>query len=457
MIPLSVLTGLVQGIVGVYWIMTAGSLIYREYYSVNLWVVAACCVFFAACPLPNICMFRTNGPAIFSALLFPFGLLIESMDPVEILTVLGIVLIFGLQVRGQNGAKFQQFSNMNCPYASKWYQRVSMNILWVFIPVMFIGQYCCHAIYGGLNLLGVSVLEYFLFQGTFLVFTVTQVNSMLKMGNANVQVAGLKQNVHTNSNQLLPTGSNTWQPAPRHFNMNQLDTVPQLRLNGIPEDVGLIPQNADVPMHNFFVKKQYVLKQVGVWWAYWPLFAGIYLLVILGVYQHGGLFGLFDKFSCQLMLSGLLLAAFWLQQNHATNPLKWKLSNVKTTLLYMIIAMFIIMFGDIKVSGEIITMPELLVQYFCIVTGNFAPFCIWVIARLKALLDTTPPVQAIAAPTSAPTPLYTQVLRWIIKQIVFYVIDLVKDQVWLGTSNFLWSLVCKNLKHMVVCDARWFL
>ena len=437
--------------------MTAGSLIYRGYYSVNFWVVAACCVFFAACPLPNLCIFRTNRPAIFSAVLFPFGLLIESMDPVEILTVLGIVLIFGLQVRGQNGAEFQQFCNVNCRHASKWYQRVSMNILWVFIPVMFIGQYCCHAIYGGLNLLGVWVLEYFLFQGTFLVFTVTQVKSMLKMGNANVQVAGLKQGVHTDSkNELLPTGSN-WENMPQLFNMNQLHTVPQLRM-GIHEDVRIIPQNADVPMTmNNLLGTHDVLKQVGVWWAYWPVFAGIYLLVILGVYQHGGLFGLFNKFSCQTMLSGLLLAAFWLQQNHATNPLKWKLSNVKTTLLYMIIAMFIIMFGDIDVTPNvIITMPELLVQYFCIVTGNFAPFCIWVFAKLKALLHTPPSVQAIAAPTSAPT-LYTRVLTFVIKQIVFYVIDLVKAEVWLVTANFLWSLVCKNLRHMGVCDARWFL
>ena len=146
-------------------------------------------------PLPNLCIFRTNRPAIFSAVLFPFGLLIES-GTVEILTVLGIVLIFGLQVRGQNGAEFQQFCNVNCRHASKWYQRVGMNILWVFIPVMFIGQYCCHAIYGGLNLLGVWVWNLFV-SGNLLVFTVTQVKSMLKMGNANVQVAGLKQGVHT--------------------------------------------------------------------------------------------------------------------------------------------------------------------------------------------------------------------------------------------------------------------
>ena len=85
-----------------------------------------------------------------------------------------------------------------------------------------------------------------------------------------------------------------------------------------------------------------------------------------GVYQHG-LFGLFNNFPANDVIR-TFVGRVWLQQNHATNPLKWKLSNVKTTLLALIIAMFIIMFGDIDVTPNvIITMPELLVQYFCIV------------------------------------------------------------------------------------------
>ena len=424
---LRTLQSLLQGLLAFSLLMSNWILFNRSYFNGDFLFLAGSSVVFAVRALDRFKIFDLMVPCMYCTALLPFCIKMHNLDAVGKITVAVITLVFMLQFRTQTLPHVVKYTgNENSAFM---YKKVNLNIAWILIPMVCAVQYILICVFGGLDIFKCWWIEVLLFQGTFFMFTYSFAKFM-----AMEQTCEVKTKLDSDPEsewQVVDTNDPAFQKktkkTPENFQQHQhRQTLRQVST----EDL-------------FAVQK--VINHNCTWWAFWPFFVGIFCLVMLCVYQHRGSFGYFSAFSCDLALSFLVLFAFYLCVNHATKF--WKLNEEKTLTLYLVITTVIIMVGDIDVTpGMPFTMAEMLITWYCFVTGNSVQLALYAIAKFKTLLDakTHPKDTGVEKTTSTWSDVKESILTWIwkqlLKQFTMYALDFLKNLLY----SFLLSIICKK-------------
>ena len=422
---------LMQGLLAAAFTMTNASMLYRSYVSVDFIILATCSVVFAVRPLDRFRMFDLMVPCMFCTALLPFCIQMHNLDAVGTVIVAGITLVFILQFRSKTLPKTEKY--VHDEDNAFLYIQVNLNIAWGFIPVVCTVQCIFMYVFGGLDIFKCWWIEVLLFQGTFLMFTFTLSKFMaMEQGR---EIATRARTGPESELQYVNTNQHSFQYQTGITSENFMNK----EYKALPREVSF------KDLHG----TQLVLDHGSTWWAFWPIFVGIFCLVMLCVYEHRGSFGYFSAFSCDMTLSCLLLLAFYIAVNHATKF--WQLKDEKTAQLLLMIAVVIIMVGDIDVTPAVkFTMPEVLVTWFCICTGNSVQVALWAIAKFKTIL-TARKTHEVAPGVEETTSIQSYFRRWIWawvkfqvwKQLQMYLLDFLKNELWKYASTLILSFICK--------------
>ena len=432
---LRTLQSLLQGLFAFSLLVSNRMLLKRSYFNFDFMFLAGCSVVFAMRALDKFKIFDLMVPCMYCTALLPFCIQMHNLDAVGKITMAVVTLVFILQFRSQtlpNVNKYEGIEN-----SAFLYIEVNLNIAWITIPMVCAVQCIFMIVFGDLGIFKCWWIEVLLFQGTFFMFTYSFVKFMAMEQTSAVETG-------------RPTDSQSERPV-----VNTNDDCFQ-------EQTGQTPQNFRDYEHRAtprqvsskdLIGKQSVINHNCVWWAFWPMFVGIFCLVMLCVYQHRGSFGYFSAFSCDLALSFLVLFAFYIAVNHATKF--WRLNEEKTATLYLMIATVIIMVGDIDVTpGVPFTMPELLITWYCFLTGNFVQVALWAIAKFKTILNARktdaddPGVEKTTSTWCGVKELiWTWIWKFLLKQIQMSALDFLKNLLY----SFVLSIICKKdaFEHLV--------
>lgn len=429
--------------------MTLGSMLKRNYLSVDSMFVVGCYVVFAVRALDTFQIFELMVPCMFCTVLLPFVIQMHNLDAFHIMMVASITLLFLLQFRTQTPPTVPKYvGDGKCRVRGMLFIEVNLNMAWGWIPMVWAVQCFFMYCYGSLNIFKMWWIEYLVFQGTFFMFTLTLCQFMAKEQSSVVQ--------RFPRTRHLPSTSEGRIMRMHHENFEE-----QYELT--TENVGdyVYKSTARQASSNDLHGKQLVLNHKSTWWAFWPFFVSMFCLVMLCAYQKRGSFGFFSAFSCDLILSFLLILAFYIAIDHATKI--WRVNDEKAVMLYFMITTLIIMVGDIDVTpGVPFTMPELLTTWYCLSTGNSVPAAIWAIAKLKSMVNarkTDPADSGVEETTpvcsggseSIWTWMKKQLFNWTCqkildvfkKQFLLWVLDSSKNMIWNCAEGYVLSIMCK--------------